>query len=132
MLSHFVIHFPLILFLAHLYLTLSVILDHISLPHFGTRLLLCSYVLVYLCSCKNLSLCFCVWGDTHTNSLAILSTHMQLALKFSYKKKKKMTKNDVRKWSSLIWSQRLLFLRVIQAENFLGRSKRAKKGNCSN
>ena len=41
--------------------------------------LLCTFILV------SLSLCVCVWGDTYISSSAILSTHMQLALKFSYK-----------------------------------------------
>ena len=79
MLFHFGIHSPLILFLVLLYPALNVLLDHISLPLFGS-VLLCTFILV------SLSLCVCVWGDTYTSSSAILSTHMQLALKFSYKK----------------------------------------------
>ena len=77
MLFHFGIHFPLILFLVLLYPALNVLLDHISLPPFGS-VLLCTFVLVSL----SLSLCVCVWGDTYTSSSAILSTHMQLAFKF--------------------------------------------------
>ena len=54
------------------------LIDLISLLLFGS-VLLCTFVLV------SLSLCVCVWGDTYISSSAILSTHMQLALKFSYK-----------------------------------------------
>ena len=85
MLFLFGIHSPLILFLVLLYPALNVLLDLISLPLFGS-VLLCTSVLV------SLSLCVCVWGDTYISSSAILSTHMQLALKFSYKKIKKNKK----------------------------------------
>ena len=85
MLFLFGIHSPQILFLVLLYPALNVLLDLISLPLFGS-VLLCTFVLV------SLSLCVCVWGDTYISSSSILSTHMQLALKFSYKKKKKKKK----------------------------------------
>ena len=63
-----------------LHQTLNVLLVHISLPPFGS-LLLCTFVLVRFLVCV-----FVFGGDTYTSSSAILSTHMQLALKFSYKK----------------------------------------------
>ena len=108
MLSHFGILLPQILFLAHLYQTLSVILDHTSLPPFGS-LLLCTYVLAVcvFVSGETLILAFHTKKQTNKTTTTTTTTNIYIYILKAGNWKKYTQKVNLRSHNCWGWQKRL-------------------------